>query len=92
MFIILIPNCRSLGCDPLQASLDVKFLGVKIIPRFRSTYVFTHASYLLLSYALNPEAEGGLGVVRVGWRTPPGNILSQKAAEKLGFLREGVMR
>jgi RimJ/RimL family protein N-acetyltransferase len=31
-------------------------------------------------------------LVRVGWRTPPENIRSQKAAEKLGFAREGIMR
>ncbi|KAF9465574.1 hypothetical protein BDZ94DRAFT_1159777, partial [Collybia nuda] len=82
----------ALGCDPLQATLDVKFLGVKVIPKFRSSYVFTHTSYLLLSYALNPKTEGGLGVVRVGWRTPPANVPSQRAAEKLGFSREGIMR
>ncbi|KAF5379534.1 hypothetical protein D9615_006543 [Tricholomella constricta] len=82
----------ALGCDPLQGTLDVKLIGVKIFPKFRSTHVFLHASYLLLSYALNPKAEGGLGVVRVGWRTPPVNTQSQKAAEKLGFTREGVMR
>jgi hypothetical protein len=88
----LLTMVCSLGCDPLQATLDVKLLGVKIIPKFRSSYVFTHGSYLVLSYALNTQAEGGLGVVRVGWRTPPVNTLSQRAAEKLGFSREGVMR
>ncbi|RDB18454.1 hypothetical protein Hypma_000269 [Hypsizygus marmoreus] len=82
----------ALGCDPLQASLDVKLLGVKIFRKFRGTHVFLHASYLVLSYALDPVAKGGLGLVRVGWRTPPTNIQSQKAAEKLGFSREGIMR
>ncbi|GLB41558.1 hypothetical protein LshimejAT787_1001580 [Lyophyllum shimeji] len=87
-----LAGIMSLGCDPLQATLDVKLIGVKIFPKFRSTHVFIHASFLILSYALNPKVEGGLGVVRVGWRTPPGNIQSQRAAEKLGFTREGVMR
>lgn len=67
-------------------------LTVKIVPKFRSSYVFKHASYLLISYVLNPKSEGGLGLVRLGWRTPPANVRSQKAAEKLGFAKEGVMR
>jgi RimJ/RimL family protein N-acetyltransferase len=67
-------------------------MGIKIFPKFRGTHVFIHGCYLLLSYALDPTQEGGLGLVRVGWRTPPQNVRSQKAAEKAGFLREGIMR
>ncbi|TFK34004.1 hypothetical protein BDQ12DRAFT_700535 [Crucibulum laeve] len=66
--------------------------AIKIVPNFRGTYVFRHACYLMLSYALNLKMEGGLGLVRVGWRTPPGNVQSQKAAAKMEFTREGVMR
>ncbi|KAF8918678.1 acyl-CoA N-acyltransferase [Mucidula mucida] len=70
----------ALGCDPTQATLDVKIMGIKIFPEFRGKHVFTHACHLLLSYAFDE-----LRVVRVGWRTPPENIRSQKAAEKLGL-------
>jgi RimJ/RimL family protein N-acetyltransferase len=83
--------CR-LGCDPLQATLDVKILGIKIFPCYRGSHVFVHACYLLLGYVLDLKEAGGLGLVRVGWRTPPENVRSQKAAEKLGFSREGIMR
>ncbi|KAJ7116711.1 hypothetical protein C8R44DRAFT_627648 [Mycena epipterygia] len=83
---------RFLGCDPTQATLDVKLMGIKIFPKFRGTHVFIHGCYLLLSYALDPQQDGGLGLVRVGWRTPPENIQSQKAAEKAGLSREGIMR
>ncbi|KAJ7503360.1 hypothetical protein B0H11DRAFT_581998 [Mycena galericulata] len=87
-----LAGLMSLGCDPAQATLDVKLMGIKIFPKFRGTQVFTHGCYLLLSYSLDPENEGGLGLVRVGWRTPPENIQSQKAAEKVGLTREGIMR
>ncbi|KAJ7314606.1 acyl-CoA N-acyltransferase [Mycena albidolilacea] len=87
-----LAGIMSLGCDPAQATLDVKLMGIKIFPKFRGTHVFIHGCYLLLSYALDPTQEGGLGLVRVGWRTPPENVQSQKAAEKAGFLREGIMR
>ena len=80
-------SARRLGCDPAQATLDVKLMGIKVFPKFRGTHVFVHACYLLLQYAFET-----LKVVRVGWRTPPENIRSQKAAEKLGLAREGVMR
>ncbi|KAJ7470926.1 hypothetical protein FB451DRAFT_1339763 [Mycena latifolia] len=87
-----LAGIMSLGCDPAQATLDVKLMGIKIFPEFRGTHVFLHGCYLLLSYALDPQTEGGLGLVRVGWRTPPENVQSQKAAEKAGLSREGIMR
>ncbi|GJE91545.1 GNAT family N-acetyltransferase [Phanerochaete sordida] len=82
----------SLGCDPKQANLDVRLMSVKLLPRFRGGALFVHASFLLLAYALDPAARGGLGLVRVGWRAPPENTRSQRAAAKLGFAREGVQR
>ncbi|KAG5636617.1 hypothetical protein H0H81_007385 [Sphagnurus paluster] len=82
----------SLGCEPLAITHDVKLMSAKILPTFRGTHVFTHATSLLMSYALDPKAEGGLGVVRLGWRTTLSNIKSQKAALRMGFTREGIMR
>ncbi|KAJ7683217.1 hypothetical protein B0H17DRAFT_1074413 [Mycena rosella] len=87
-----LAGLMSLGCDPAQATLDAKLMGIKIFPKFRGTHVFIHGCYLLLSYTLDPQNEGGLGLVRVGWRTPPENVQSQKAAEKAGLSREGIMR
>ncbi|KAJ6560969.1 hypothetical protein B0H10DRAFT_2366792 [Mycena sp. CBHHK59/15] len=87
-----LAGLMNLGCDLAQATLDVKLMGIKIFPQFWRTHVFLHGCYLLLSYALDPQSEGGLGLVRVGWRTPPENVQSQKAAEKAGLSREGIMR
>ncbi|KAF8168671.1 hypothetical protein K438DRAFT_246482 [Mycena galopus ATCC 62051] len=87
-----LAGIMSLGCDPAQATLDVKLMGIKIFPKFRGTQVFIHGCYLLLSYVLDPIEEGGLGLVRVGWRTAPENFQSQKAAEKAGLEKEGIMR
>ncbi|KAJ7122551.1 hypothetical protein C8R43DRAFT_899823 [Mycena crocata] len=87
-----LAGIMSLGCDHAQATLDVKLMGIKIFPKFRGTHLFIHGCYLLLSYALDSQDEGGLGLVRVGWRTPPENVQSQKAAEKAGLSREGIMR
>ena len=33
-----------------------------------------------------------LGVIRVGWTTHHGNLLSQRAIERLGAQRDGVLR
>ena len=58
----------------------------------------THASWLLLKYALDKEGElggegggGGLGYVRVVWWCDEGNGPSERAAERLGMEREGVL-
>ncbi|KAJ7082900.1 hypothetical protein B0H15DRAFT_433698 [Mycena belliarum] len=87
-----LAGIMSLGCDPAQVTLDVKLMGIKLFPKFRGTHVFIHGCYLLLRYVLDPPTEGGLGLVRIGWRTPPENVQSQKAAEKVGLSREGIMR
>ncbi|KAJ6477657.1 tryptophan synthase beta subunit-like PLP-dependent enzyme, partial [Mycena sanguinolenta] len=57
-----LAGIMSLGCDPEQATLDVKLMGLKIFPKFRGTHIFIHGCYLLLSYALDPSKEGGLGL------------------------------
>lgn len=82
----------SLGCDPLQVTRDVRLMGVKIFPEYRKTHIFTHTCYAIFGYLLNPVSEGGLGLPRCAWRTPPENVRSQRAAVKLGMQREGTMR
>ncbi|KAF7335534.1 Efflux pump FUS6 [Mycena venus] len=55
-----LAGIMSLGCDPAQATLDVKLMGLKIFPNFRGTHVFIHGCYLLLSYALDPVGKNAL--------------------------------
>ena len=88
----LTSPASSIGCDPRQANLDLRMMSVKVIPKFRGSPLFVHASHLLLSYVLDPVSEGGLGMVRIGWRSPPENLRSHRAAEKIGLTREGVQR
>ena len=46
--IVKVLIARRLGCDPDQATLDVKLMGIKVFPKFRGTHVFVHACYLVL--------------------------------------------
>jgi len=65
---------------------------VLILPSFRRTHVTSHATSLLLSYALSLPEEGGLGLRRVAWMANALNDASVNAAERMGFQREGVLR
>ncbi|QRW14191.1 GNAT family acetyltransferase [Ceratobasidium sp. AG-Ba] len=82
----------ALGCSPDQATLDVRIMSLKIFPQFRGTCAVYHATYLLLSHALNPISEGGCGLVRCAWRNAQANPRSARVAEKMGFTLEGPMR
>jgi hypothetical protein len=64
---------------------------VVIIPKFQRTHINTHATGLLLQYSLDP-APTGLGLRRVQWQANSDNIPSIKAAERLGFTLEGIIR
>ncbi|KEP48753.1 putative GNAT family acetyltransferase [Rhizoctonia solani 123E] len=63
-----------------------------ILPRFQRTHVNTHAVGLLMQYALNRPSQGGLGLRRCQWQAHASNIPSARAAERLGFKLEGVIR
>ncbi|CAE6335302.1 putative protein YIR042C OS=Saccharomyces cerevisiae (strain ATCC 204508 / S288c) GN=YIR042C PE=4 SV=1 [Rhizoctonia solani AG-1 IB] len=63
-----------------------------IFPRFQRTHVNTHAVGLLMQYALNRPSEGGLGLRRCQWQAHASNLPSPKAAERLGFKPEGILR
>ncbi|KJA23103.1 hypothetical protein HYPSUDRAFT_54529 [Hypholoma sublateritium FD-334 SS-4] len=65
---------------------------VVVLPAFQRTFVSANAIGLLLKYALDAPAAGGLGFRRVAWSANPLNVASIGAAEKMGFVREGVMR
>lgn len=62
------------------------------LPPFQRTHVTSNAVGLLLNFALNTTAEGGLGLRRVQWQTSTVNHASIQAAEKFGFIKEGVLR
>jgi RimJ/RimL family protein N-acetyltransferase len=59
------------------------FLGT----RWQRTGVNTEAKLMLLERAFDT-----LGVIRVGWTTHHGNLRSQRAIERLGARRDGVLR
>jgi RimJ/RimL family protein N-acetyltransferase len=70
-------------------------IGVVILKSAQGTHVATNAIGLLLHYALNlpsDQASPGLGLRRVQWRCTPANAPSLRAAQRLGFQLEGVMR
>ncbi|EIN06820.1 acyl-CoA N-acyltransferase [Punctularia strigosozonata HHB-11173 SS5] len=61
------------------------------LPRFQRTHVTTHATGLLLQYALELSPQG-LGLRRVQWKANANNAASIRAAQRLGFKLEGVRR
>lgn len=65
---------------------------VIILPQYQRTHVNTHAVGLLLQYALDLPKDGGLGVRRVQWHAHANNGPSIKAAERLGYKLEGIIR
>ena len=72
----IVPKDRGLG-------IGATFLG----PRWQRTGVNTEAKLMLLERAFDT-----LGVIRVGWTTHHGNLRSQRAIERLGAQRDGVLR
>ena len=73
-------------------NLSTEIGFILILPPFQRTHVTSNAIGLLLQYTLNRPSEGGLGLRRVAWKASPNNLPSIKAAERLGFKREGVTR
>jgi len=78
--------------DALLGAIDVRLgevgsIGYWVHPAARSRGVATRALLLLSRWAVT---EGG--VERLELTTHPENIGSQRVAEKVGFVREGVLR
>lgn len=63
-----------------------------IFPQFQRTHVNSNAVGLLLQYALQVPSQGGLGLRRVQWQCSSVNAPSIRAAERLGFKKEGIMK
>lgn len=62
---------------------------VLIAPAFQRTHVTSNAIGILLKYALDLDS---LGLRRVTWQASTANAASIKAAERMGFRKEGVLR
>jgi RimJ/RimL family protein N-acetyltransferase len=75
--------------QPERATTD---LGLLLVTRFHRTFVGTHANTLLLHACLDGKEEGGLGLRRVQWQANASNEASVKAAERMGFTKEGIIR
>lgn len=74
------------------ANLSTEIGFVLMLPAFRRTHVTSNAIGLLLRYTLNLPAAGGLGLRRVVWMASQVNEPSIRAAERMGFKREAVLR
>ena len=89
------PNAKYAGTMALLATNPdnaTTEMGVMIFPAFQRTHVATNAIGLLLLYTLDPPSMGGLGLRRVEWKCHTGNEASRKAALRMGFEYEGVLR
>lgn len=76
---------RYLEIKPEHLSLEIG--GTWYAPEYQRTAVNTESKYLLLSHAFEK-----LGVNRVQFKTDLRNIRSQKAIERIGAIKEGILR
>ncbi|QFG00821.1 N-acetyltransferase [Psychrobacillus glaciei] len=81
----IIGTTRIYGIDSLNYACEIgsTFYGKK----FQRTHVNTTCKYLLLKHAFN-----NLGMIRVQFRTDELNVNSQRAIERIGGIKEGVLR
>ena len=76
---------RYLNIMPNDRGLEIG--GTWYGPEFQRTAVNTECKYLLLKYAFE-----SLGAIRVQLKTDSRNIRSQRAIERIGGVKEGVLR
>ena len=76
---------RYLDIRPAHRGLEIG--GTWYGPEYQRTAVNTECKYLLLRHAFE-----NLGCIRVQFKTDSRNIRSQKAIERIGAVREGVLR
>jgi len=76
---------RYLNILPKDRGLEIG--GTWYGPEFQRTAVNTECKYLLLRHAFET-----LGAIRVQLKTDSRNLRSQKAIERIGAVREGVLR
>lgn len=83
-------SSKTLFLYPISTTTELTpyHLQLNIIPAFQRTFVLTHACALLLHYLLDPP----LRIRRVVWQANARNDRSVKAAQRLGFSLEGIIR
>jgi RimJ/RimL family protein N-acetyltransferase len=89
--VIHLPSGRAIGCTRYMA-IEAAHRGLEIggtwyAREFQRTGVNTECKYLLLRHAFE-----SLGCIRVQLKTDLRNERSQRAIERLGAVREGVLR
>ncbi|GLB39356.1 putative acetyltransferase (GNAT) [Lyophyllum shimeji] len=77
-------------CNPRNRAAEIG--PVIILPAFQRTFVSSNAIGRILKYLLDVPSAGGLGFRRVAWTANPENQASIRAAERMGFRREGILR
>ncbi len=71
--------------QPAHRSVELGY--VTFGPPLQRTVLATEAFHLIMKHVFET-----LGMARLEWTCTAGNVRSQRAAERLGFTREGVMR
>ncbi|OJA14176.1 hypothetical protein AZE42_11036 [Rhizopogon vesiculosus] len=78
--------------DTSSVNLSTEIGYIVILPPFQRTHVTSNAVGLLLQYALESPSQGGLGLRRVQWNCSSMNAPSIRAAERMGFKKEGILK
>ena len=73
-------------------NLSTEIGFVVIAPPFQRTHVTSNAVGLLMQYTLDLPDQGGLGLRRVCWQANIPNVASVRAAERMGFRKEGLLK
>jgi len=81
----IIGSTRYLNIEPQNRALEIGWTWLN--PTYWGTHLNTESKYLLLQYAFEV-----LEYNRVQFKTDSRNIRSQKAIERLGAQKEGVLR
>lgn len=75
------------NASPQNLSIEI---GILILPDFHRSHVTSNAIGIFLYNAL--DVDRGWGMRRVYWTAASGNTKSIAAAERMGFVKEGIMR
>jgi RimJ/RimL family protein N-acetyltransferase len=80
-----VGSTRYLNITPRDRGIEIGWTW--LAPRMQRSAVNTECKYLLLRHAFET-----LGAIRVQLKTDARNLTSQRAIERLGAVREGVLR
>jgi len=80
-----VGSTRFLNISPHDRGLEIGWTW--LAPRVQRTAVNTECKYLLLQHAFED-----VGAIRVQLKTDSRNLVSQRAIERLGAAREGLLR